>query len=685
MIWRLGIGQLRANRGYFLRTVSLIALLVAVLTHVIVIGATQATLSKRTAALWGENFTRHGSVVVTEDGTWSHDEAVTPAELRELIDGAPGSVALAQGGARTVPMDEMTWTRADEGFAVLATYGARDVDALLQAGSLPDAPGQIAVASDLADALGWTVGDTATLYADVWVPSSDDETSGTMGDAIYTYEIVGLLSPTTMPGFWLSTPGAVVAWADVESPDGLMSMPSRIDDGVRGTAVTISWDGASPALDRYFEWDGGIGYDDVILPAASGVWFALAAVLAAAMIIMSFAVGRTQAATRSGWIATARTLGATKRVVAWATVAETVVMASIALVVGVVAGIVAAQAQLSFAAARSGIPFAPSTVSLHWAIVPTVAFATLLVTVAIAAIPAFWAARVPPVAALKPVTDITEAELSRRVSPHWLWIPAVLGPLMILAGNWQPTAPLDTVIVFGMIIAVIGIAGLAIEGTRWAIPTVGRRLARSASPSRLTAGDALATRPRLAVAPALIALAAVGVFTLWVLHQAATMASDAYVDGWYAYGEASFVGGAGSWGSMGLLAAIVLGSVVVQLVTTAIFAAHRASTGREVATRRALGLSSAHEERAQRWQLVVPQALGAGIGLVVGVIVFAVWRAMDYAIDGRETPWAAAFAKGEVLALTAALVLLATAVIAAWLTARIGRTATPLASLRPGS
>src|SRR5690606_35000013 len=78
-------------------------------------------------------------------------------------------------------------------------------------------------------------------------------------------------------------------------------------------------------------------------------------------------------------------------------------------------------------------------------------------------------------------------------------------------------------------------------------------------------------------------------------------------------------------------------------------------------------------------------ALGAGIGLVVGVIVFAVWRAMDYAIDGRETPWAAAFAKGEVLALTAALVLLATAVIAAWLTARSGRTATPPASLRPGS
>jgi len=256
---------------------------------------------------------------------------------------------------------------------------------------------------------------------------------------------------------------------------------------------------------------------------------------------------------------------------------------------------------------------------------------------------------------------------------------------MILAGNWQPAAPLDSVIVFGMVIAVIGIAGLAIECTRWAIPAVGRRLARSSSPSRLTAGDALATRPRLAVAPALIALAAVGVFTLWVLDQAATMASDAYVDGWYAYGEASFVGGAGSWGSMGLLAAIVLGSVVVQLVTTAIFAAHRASTGREIATRRALGLSSAHEERAQRWQLVVPQALGAGIGLVVGVIVFAVWRAMDYAIDGRETPWAAAFAKGEVLALTAALVLLATAVIAAWLTARIGRAATPLATLRPGT
>lgn len=677
MIWRLGLEQLRANRGYFVRTVSLLALLVAVLTHVIVIGATQAVMNQRASAVWGGDLSRQGYVMVTDAGAWPHHAAVTPAELRSLIDATPGAAAFTSGGARTVPVDEFTWTRPDEFLSVLAVYGARDAEALLASGRLPEAAGEVALASDVAETLGWSVGDDVTLYADVWVPQED----GSIVDEVHTYELVGLLTPTTMPGFEVATPAAVLAWADVERPDGLLSQASFEDEGVRGTFVQLGWDGPSPALDRYLTWEGGFGYERLVMPQASGVWFALAAVLAAAMVIMSFAVGRSQAATRSGWIATARTLGATKRQVAWATVAETVVMAGIALVAGIVAGIVAAQAQLSIATASSGVSIAPTTVSLHWSIVPTVAFATLLVTVAIAAIPAFWAARVPPVAALKPVSDITEAELSRRVSPHWLWIPTVLGMLLIVLGNWQPTAPLDAVIVAGMIMAPLGIGGLSVEAARGAIPWAGRRLAASASPSRLTAGDALATRPRQAVAPALATLTAIGVFTVFVLNQSVNHQRLLAEDWWMAFEDASLFGSLLSWGTGGLVAAVVLGAVMIQLVTTAIFVAHRSSTRRETATRRALGLSTVQEERAQWWQQMVPQVIGAALGLAIGGAVFAAWQGVGWIIEGSEIPWASSLAQGAPVALIAAATLLAAAALAAWASARSGRTESPLSIL----
>lgn len=683
MIWALGIGQLRANRGYFLRTVSLLALLVATLTHVIVIGATQAELDKKVATIWAQDFNRHGSAVVTDASSWPYAIAVEPAQLRELIDSTPGSVATVQSGVRTVPIDEYTWDGVSDYLAVFAAYGARDASFLLESGRLPTAAGEIAIARDQASAMGWSLGDAVTLYADVWVPSSDDPNGGTIGDAIENYTLVGLLTPSSMPGFQVWAPSALVSWADVESSDGFLSRPSPRDEfGQRGTYVNLAWDGSSPALDRFFEWDGGEWREGVILPESSGVWFTLAGVLAAAMIIMSFAVGRSQAAARSGWIATARTLGATKRDVALATIAETVIMAGIAMVFGVGVGILAAQAQLSLAVAQSGVPFAPSTVSLHWAIIPAVASATLLVTIAIAAVPAFWAARVPPVAALKPVNDITEAELSRRVSPHWLWIPTVLGTVLVAAASFQLAEPMDLVFALGVVMASIGVAGLAIEATRSSIPSLGRRLARSTTPSRLTAGDALVTRPRLAVAPALIALAATAAMTLFILNFAVNQRTALERDGWFAYGDQPSFSEIVGWSRAAVILAVVAGSVLIQLVAAAIFVAHRSSTRAEMATRRALGLSARHEERSQWWRQMVPQTLGCAMGVTIAVAVFVLGQGVQRLVDpAHGTPFTSVILPGIGVALAGTVILLAAAAIAAWLTARIGRTARPLAQL----
>jgi len=347
-----------------------------------------------------------------------------------------------------------------------------------------------------------------------------------------------------------------------------------------------------------------------------------------------------------------------------------------------VLGVIAGQAHLSLARAAFGLAFAPERVSLHWAILPTVAGATFLVAIAIAAVPAFWASRVSPVAALKPVNDITEAEISRRVSPHWLWIPTVLGVAFIVIGNWNPLFPEDTIIVLGLLIASAGVIGLVVEVTRWGIPWVGRMMAKSRHATILTAGDTLAGRPRLAVAPALISLAAMGCFTLFTLGRAASAQWQSGEFGWFAYAPA-YAGGP----SRGLLdgatlLAVVIGAVTIQLVAAAIFVAHRSSTPREAATRRALGLGAQAETQAQWWQQMAPQAVGAVLGVVFGVVIFGLWNELQGFIDEGFVSLSPPYAFVAIGAsFAAAVVLLMAAAATAWLVARIGRSATPIARL----
>lgn len=686
MTWRLVVGQMRANRGYFIWTVSLLTLLVATLTYIVVVGATQAALEQQVDGIWRRDLPRGGGVSIFGAENTGDQPGVAPADLRAMIDNAQDAVATAEFGLRTVPIDDYDWGAPHDTLYLLAAYGDSELPMLLETGGVPAELGEIAIARDLARALGLEVGDEFTLYRDVYIADADNPDSGTIDDDPVTARVVGILSPTTMPGFELGTPGGIVSWADVETPGGMLSSQEPLTEGEVGhdfgSYVRLAWAGSDPTLDQYFEGEQFRWSGTVSLPQSAAVWMTLAVVLIAAMIIMSFAVGRAQAAARTQWIATARTLGATRRYIAWSTVLETLVMALFAMGIGVVVGVLAGQAHLSIARAASGLAFAPERVSLHWAIIPTVGIATLLVAVAIAAVPAFWASRVSPVAALKPVNDVTEAELSRRVSPHWLWIPTVLGVAFIVIGNWQPTAPIDGLIVLGLLMASVGVIGLVIEATRAAIPWIGRRMARSPRATILTAGDTLAGRPRLAVAPALISLAAIGGFTLFTLGRAANAQWQSGGFGWFSYGPVyglfpiqGFLDGA-------TVLAVILGAVMVQLVAAAIFVAHRASTSRETAARRALGLSRNGEARALWWQQVVPQTLGAVLGVVFGTAVFGLWAVLQGFIDEGYMPLAFPYAAMAVGAsLAAAGVLLLTAGFTAWLVARIGRSATPLASL----
>ncbi len=344
-----------------------------------------------------------------------------------------------------------------------------------------------------------------------------------------------------------------------------------------------------------------------------------AGVLVAAMILMSFAVGRSQAAARTQWVATARTLGARRRHIAQAIIAETLILAGAAVVAGVLLGWLVSQLLYTSARSQALYPAGSGLVSMHWSVVPIVAAVVLVVGVIISVVPAFWATRVAPVAALKPVSDVTEAELSRRVSVLWLWIP-VVGAIAFLAFARTFAISLrDAGILFSLTVIVLAGGALLIESLRQTIPQVGRALARSRHPAVLTAGDLLSGRPRQAVAPALVVTCAALALTVFALAGAGLGGSES---GW---GRAPWQPGtwAQAWEAVVPPAArpgLVIAALALVLVMAAMFVSQRLATSSEIATRTALGLSHAHTVTAHTLQQWLPQVVGAVTGLVTGAI-----------------------------------------------------------------
>jgi ABC-type lipoprotein release transport system permease subunit len=680
MTWRLIMGQMRAHRGYFAWTATLLAILVAVLTYTGIAGATQATLAHQGDVALGQNSTRYGNLWVTATPLDGFEAAVTAERLSEMIDSSPTATALATVALSTTPLDEFDpYIWSNEVWAI-SKYGGPNHDWMLAEGRLPVVRGEIALASNIALRLNAEVGDSVELYASRTGPDGY-----TAVDVPLRFTVVGITASQRLMGYDIYfVPGALLAWDEIE-PGGALNQAFQVpgQQGQQAAAVAIRWDGGAPLLDPYLEFEHAEWRGDFQLPQSTAVWFVVAVVLVIAMIIMSFSVGRSQAAARTQWIATVRTMGATRKYVAAATVLETLVLAAIAAATGMVVGALAAQAQLSIARAVTGAPFGPRTVTLHWSVFPIVGLVALVVALLIAAVPAFWASRVDPVAALKPVNDVTETELSRRVSPHWLWLPLVLGVLLIVIGNWQVNAPMDVVIVLGMIIAGMALIALTIEANRWAIPRVGHVLSRSSEPGRMTAGDALMVRPKQAVAPALLTAAAVTTLTVMVTGSA----TDPHgMVGFFGYGDFgnSRRDTIEYWWSQlaspSAVIAVVLAALAIQLVAASMFVAHRAATSREGATRRALGLTAHQLTRAHWWQQWAPQATGALVGLAVGLAVAELWRLVN-AFIGSEDAWAVPPVL-RLLALLAALgaivIMLLAGALTAWAVSRAGARSTPL-------
>lgn len=685
MTWRLIAGQLRAHRGYFAWTASLLAILVAVLTFMGVAGATQATLSQRGMAVLGQDADRYGNVVVSPVAIEARQPTVTPQRLRELIDSTTSASALASVLLSTKPVTEFDPDDWGAEVWAISKYGGGDNASLISQGRLPQTTGEIALSADVARELGAELGSDVVLYSQ----STGDD--GFAMDVPHTFQLVGISASRQLPGYdSYYAPGALLSWDEVDSGGAFtQELQAPGQEGLEGAHLVLWWTGGAPLLDPYLEFEYTEWRGDFQLPQSTAIWFVVAMVLVIAMIIMSFAVGRSQAAARTRWIATVRTMGATRGYVAAATVLETVVIAAIAAVVGMSLGVVAAQAQLSVARASVEAPFGPSTVTAHWLIFPVVTLVALVVALLIAAVPAFWASRITPVAALKPVNDVTETELSRRVSPHWLWLPLVLGMGSMVVGSTFRAAGIDLFVFLGAIIAGLTTAALAIEANRWAIPRVGRLLARSHEPSRMTAGDALRIRTKQAVAPALLTTAAVATLTMMVTVSALDPHGMVRVFGYgYSAGYGDYTNNLSEalrywWSTLvapTTVLAVTLAALAIQLVAASMFVAHRTATSREGATRRALGLTGGQLTRAHWWQQWAPQVTGALVGLVVGLAVGESWRLLNvlHGAEGYDSIPMALRALALAAALGAVAIMLLAGAVTAWAVAAAGSRSTPL-------
>lgn len=671
MIGRLALAQLRAYRAQSVWTLVLLSLVAAMMTASAVMGSTQNALLD--TGYWQVLGSRDSAGYADMTlGTPAGDRrSVTVDELEAAVTGAPGSNAVAVSqttlfGPGYDPSGEGHWESAVWAIAVFGD----DQGVPVVEGRAPQARGEIALAANIADDFGLAIGDTAPFYA----------YKGGAGypDTLYDFTLVGITPSQLLPGYQTNATPAYISWDEATQPDGAIATNHMDADGATwfATSVDLAWDGDPESLRPFYSgaWaDDEWGY----LPDASVVWWGSGVVLLVALVVMSFAVGRTQASRRSQWVATMRTMGARRRDIAGAALLETGMLGGGALVFGVGGGVALTQVQLTIARAMVEHPVSPWHVSIDWFGVALPAAALVVAALVISAVPAFWASRVAPTAALKPVSELTEAEISRRVSVVWAVVPLIAGVAMAWVARTGASFEQSSDVRFGVIVvatlaAVVGGFTTVLEGLRMLVPLAGRRLARSVDVAKMVAGEALTSRPRQAVAPAIIialGLAGAGLGATFVAHVPDGIAwnSNAWLTGDETYGElvrmVLLTGTA--WGLM------IVASLALQVVTGAIAVSHATATADESATLGALGLDARSRQRAAWWQAWTPHLLGVGVGIVVtGIgIAFMALTGVDYQGYGSEHTAAASWI-GLAATAVIALMLLTFGAASAWAVTR---------------
>lgn len=609
--------QARAQHGYLAWTAALLTLAVALAGYAAFSAAQQAAVERTLAQAYGLAGPWARTVPMEGSASW--------AQLDELLDAADAEgaqTAALHWGFGTEISATVDGGERWSAMTVAGVRGAVDWDTLLLSGAAPG-PGEVALGQGWAVRGGLATGDTVIVSADTLSPDGEYTTL-----ELGTLTVSGFLREGTDGRYAVQPADAVLAWDDsIAFWEAWKVAQEAGSPDEWGTSVEVGAQVATASLERLDRHGADSASTWTMLvssPSTSMVQVLAitAAVLAMGMVGTAFAVGRSQAQVRSRWIATARVLGARRAHVAVATALEVLVLGLAASAGGVAVawGAVA----LEYAAFASAHPDAllPPGVDIPFALVLAIASLGILMAGILGAIPALWAARVSPAAALKPGAPATAdrpSEAGTRRRPYGAW--AILSGLLVLV-TWPGQATSGQLWAIGAVGVAAGIATLimltraARDLVRWAA----LRLAGSAHPWALAAGDALLSRPKVASAPAAVLAVGTTVLTAALTWTVLATWGETLPDtvGWgypwlprafqipALYPERVYVG------------LTVLGLGALTLASMAAFIASVRATSAEDAARRAMGLSHRDARLSMAVRFAVPLALGSLLGAAMG-------------------------------------------------------------------
>ncbi len=626
MIWRLVREQLRSQWRYSAWSAGLLAFALGLATYAMVTAATGIAFqdanraSPKQHAAWFTSVFGNGEVPYLDSS-----EHVLPFDEVQ---------ALVAKASKEVPVEASVagWA-STEGYPEWLSLGAlanpTSWNRYLASGT-PPTHGQVAISDPVARELGLTIGDSITL-----------DTIDERGPAqSMTFTISGTLKSGTVAPYWTDQqPADYAPWTDAE--EIALGVPSwRQTDEATGEFTTIvstmvTWDGDSGTLAPYDSGDDwvpnaeGFGFGRALGSTDyAGNWSLSAAGLAVlGMIVAAFGMGRAQAEARTKWAATARVLGATRRTVALSSVLETAVVSLAGIAIGLAAGVAAVAANITLLHATHPEALLPSGPSVPPILLAAGVAIGLVIAAVVSAVPAFWTSRVAPVAALKPVTPVGEAAVSRDVS---VWWPVGIFGVGALAwgvlfsvyehGERSVSGILPAFVWAAGAMVAVSAAALVVEGARKLVLAEAAVLSRSRRPWLIAAGDGLAAHRRIFTFASLATLVATAAFT-WTATANATSVSDRF--GTVADGGEPDLPAFDWWWSQaltgpGLAAAVAWVIAVIAIVAGVVTVSSRATFAGDAATRAALGLSANGERLASAARQWIVMGTAGVIGAVLG-------------------------------------------------------------------
>ncbi|MBN2176569.1 MAG: hypothetical protein JW722_02820 [Demequinaceae bacterium] len=639
MILRLVVLQFRSAWKSTLSIAATLALAVGFGTFAMVLAATQIAHQESDY----EDF-RYGYEHVAEFHTVLGDPIpqVSDAQLENVVS-LDEVEALVQSAANHGPVvaTSSTYGRVpgpDEGVDIALSLPNPDDERYLSRGSLPKA-GEIALGATLAASLDITVGDPITLVnIDPRVPTT------------VTLTVSGILRDGGVNPYWTWVPGGIASWDDFEYLATFLPTWVFVDPETEEVATVMStqvhWNEDNPVLSPYesysgWMYEGGFRWSDAFnyLNGPAGWALLLAGITVACLVTAALGMGRSHAESRARWSGTARVLGATRGTIATASVVETLVVSVAGVGVGFGAGALAAHLHLVYLRLSHPDGFLPSAISVPSVLVGVGVLVGMAIAVILAAVPAFWASRVAPVTALKPVSPIRDATLSRVVNPWWPFqimaagvVISVVLQRLNLDGSLGPIGDLGAGL--GQILGLVAGAAVVVQVARGLVSIVGRQLARSRVSWILAAGDGLLSHRRSSTFASLAMIVVASLFTAYTTTNSFNGLewSEDY-RGWGELPHVSFSDWWQSWiAAPGVLTFAAVAFAVIVVMATIVRTTSRRSTAQEDATRSALGLSHRDARAAVALRDAAVMATGTVVGGLAGWALSLAWRIVGAAI-----------------------------------------------------